>query len=49
VQARQELRASIECGGKQGQEGFGHGVFSAGVPLLSRVAIAEKGDILRVC
>jgi hypothetical protein len=48
VQARQELRARIECGGKQWEECIGHGGFSAGVPWLPRAAIAEKGDILRV-
>jgi hypothetical protein len=43
VQARQELRASIECGGKQGQEGFGHGGFSAGVPLITGSGDRGKG------
>jgi hypothetical protein len=47
VQARQELRARIECGSKQGEEGIGHGSFSAGAPWSPGAAITEKGDILR--
>ena len=43
------MRACIERGGKQGDQGIGHGGFSAGAPRSPNLAIAEKGDILRAC